>query len=523
MSDPTPRRVSVSINVADLEGLTISEPAGTVLQMSGEHAQVALDDGSSKWVAADAMWGEEDDGGEEDGGDVVGDLMASPAKGRAERKLQKAGMRASRRVSFLRKSNESVQMSDIEQAEYFLRQFAQHTDVKRTTVKAMLKDFIRYDKGKKGHLEENEAMMMLESRGDPTSFVDLRGKVRDIDLHQKRNLSFLEWCCAVFDKSWIELHQRTDLVMTPEILAEMEAMRREMAEAMAEAEAANERSLRAQSMRLKTDANAMKELMELQAKADALAADHATSAAADQVVVDAAKALQAAAEADLAAAKAAIADDTQRQANAIAGAAAAARAAQADDAAVKTKMALFKKLDEKTQMTHMTNEERIKFDLAKRKKKKAEKKKAKKAAKVAAKEEAKRLALKEVADATKAEEEAVVAAQKAEAARVEAEAVAAAEAAKQAAEDKEMDEERLKKEKLVEEAKKLDAAYKAKKAAEKAILDAEKKERKAERKKKRAKLAARAAMFESGGGKKVLKSKKSMSIVLSSQSEAPKY
>ena len=142
----------------------------------------------------------------------------------------------------------------------------------------MLKDFIRHDKGKKGHLEEDEAMMMLEKRGEVTSFIELRGKVRDIDLHEKRNLSFLEWCCAVFDKSWIDLHQRSDLIITPEILAEMEQMRKEMAEAQAAADAAYERSLRAQSARIKTDAQACKDLAELQAKVDALAAERDAAA-----------------------------------------------------------------------------------------------------------------------------------------------------------------------------------------------------------------------------------------------------
>jgi WD40 repeat protein len=142
----------------------------------------------------------------------------------------------------------------------------------------MLKDFIKYDKGKKGHLEEDEAMMMLESRDETTSFIELRNKVRDIDLHEKRNLSFLEWCCAVFDKSWIELHQRNDLIITPEILAEMEKMRKEMEEAEAFAEAANERSLRAQSMRFKTDANALKQLKELQETVNALAAEREAAA-----------------------------------------------------------------------------------------------------------------------------------------------------------------------------------------------------------------------------------------------------
>ena len=257
------RRVSIVTKTLDVSGVQEKEEEGTVVQIKGDQTQVELANGTKVWRCDDAIGdaeeveeAEEAEAGE--AADWVADMISPPARKGVQRKLQKAGVRGSRRMSFLRRSNEAVQMSDVEQAEYFLRQFAQHSDVGRKQVKGMLKDFVKYDKGKKGHLEEDEAMMMLESRGDPTSFVELRSKVRDIDLHKKRNLTFLEWCCAVFDKSWIELHQRSDLIITPEIVAEMEAMKREMEEASAQAEAAHEHSLRAKSMRFKTDANAMK-------------------------------------------------------------------------------------------------------------------------------------------------------------------------------------------------------------------------------------------------------------------------
>ena len=343
------------------------------------------------------------------------------------------------------------------QAEYFLRQFADHEDVKRKEVASMLKSFCRFDKGKKGYLEEDEAMMMLERRGDPTSFVDLRGKVRDIDLHAKRNLSFCEWVCAVFDKSWIELHTRKEIEVTPEMQAEMDAMKAEVAEAEAEAEAAYARAQVAASKRL---------------------LEEAKHAAAKVGVADA--------QAESDKAHALVESDVARQHGVFAAAAKAAMAARADDAAVKSKMAAFKALDKKNRLTHMTNEERIKLEASKRMKKKAEKAKARMAKK---------------------------AAKSAKAAQKQAEEEAAA--AKAAGEAKAAEEERIRK--LAEQAGKLDEEYKKKLAAAKAEKKAKKAETKAARKAARERLKARAKAFESKPDTKATFAKKRhMSVVLGS-------
>ena len=108
----TDRRVSVQISASSLAGLGASKQADrTVEKIVDGNVQVALDDGTKVWRPAEDVdeadpWGAED--------------MLTPlrASNKAGRKLQKAGLRSSRRVSFLRRSNEAVIMSNIEQAEY---------------------------------------------------------------------------------------------------------------------------------------------------------------------------------------------------------------------------------------------------------------------------------------------------------------------------------------------------------------------------------------------------------------------
>ncbi len=54
-------------------------------------------------------------------------------------------------------------------------------------------------------------MRLLESRGETRTFQELRAMVEKIDLDKNRKLSFLEWACAVFGKTWEELHREVKL------------------------------------------------------------------------------------------------------------------------------------------------------------------------------------------------------------------------------------------------------------------------------------------------------------------------
>ncbi len=55
--------------------------------------------------------------------------------------------------------------------------------------------------------KEDEALRLLEARKETKRFVELREMVKDMDYDKNRELSFLEWCCAYFSKSWKDLHR----------------------------------------------------------------------------------------------------------------------------------------------------------------------------------------------------------------------------------------------------------------------------------------------------------------------------
>jgi len=93
-----------------------------------------------------------------------------------------------------------------QQAEYFLLRFKVDGDVSSAAVYKLLAQFQSFDTKKTGELEEDEAMRMLEARGEAKTFKELRTMVSEIDLDKNRKLCFLEWCCAVFKKSWKDLH-----------------------------------------------------------------------------------------------------------------------------------------------------------------------------------------------------------------------------------------------------------------------------------------------------------------------------
>lgn len=111
------RRVSVQVSAASLAGLGASatETGGTIAKIIEGNAQVTLDDGSKVWRVASDLVPADDPWGAAAGEDIATELP--PSKSRAGRKLHKAGMRSSRRVSFLRRSNDAVQMGNIQQAE----------------------------------------------------------------------------------------------------------------------------------------------------------------------------------------------------------------------------------------------------------------------------------------------------------------------------------------------------------------------------------------------------------------------
>eukprot|EP01035_Chromulina_nebulosa_P031994 gene31994-42693_t len=94
-----------------------------------------------------------------------------------------------------------------EQRELFLWKYR---DVSREEVTDMMKDFMKHDIGNKGHLDEHEAMMLLEGRGIVKTAKELRAMISTMDVDNNHRLSFVEWCCAIFERSYQELNNFSD-------------------------------------------------------------------------------------------------------------------------------------------------------------------------------------------------------------------------------------------------------------------------------------------------------------------------
>jgi hypothetical protein len=77
-------------------------------------------------------------------------------------------------------------------------------DVHRDELNERYKEFKRFDMNGDGELEENNAMRLLESRGETKTAAELRAMLAEMDKNNNHKLSFLEWCCALYNKSFDE-------------------------------------------------------------------------------------------------------------------------------------------------------------------------------------------------------------------------------------------------------------------------------------------------------------------------------
>jgi len=113
------------------------------------------------------------------------------------------------------------------QAEFFLLKFGKDDDIVRPEVLSLKDQFKKFAKPNKGELEEDEALRLLESRDQTKTFKEMRQMVADIDIDKNRKLSFLEWACAIYSKSWDKLHA---LTVDPQEVAKLEALAKAAAE-----------------------------------------------------------------------------------------------------------------------------------------------------------------------------------------------------------------------------------------------------------------------------------------------------
>lgn len=132
----------------------------------------------------------------------------------------------------------SILLSPEDARELFLWKWK---DISRKDVNILLNEFRKYDYSKSGELEENEALMLLESRGETKTVIEMREIFNRIDTNKNHRLSFLEWLCYVYDKDYEETNTFQDnearaAAMTQARLAGEHARQLEEAEARRKAE-----------------------------------------------------------------------------------------------------------------------------------------------------------------------------------------------------------------------------------------------------------------------------------------------
>lgn len=141
-----------------------------------------------------------------------------------------------------------------EQKELFLWKYG--SSVTRAQVNEEYKMFLKYDISKTGELDEHEAMMLLEHRELATTAVALRALLVEIDKDQSHSLSFLEYCCFWFKKSYDDLNDFVD----------EEARARAMAEAMAAGEKAKAAEEAIEAAKLAEEQKALQRAAEIEAE-----------------------------------------------------------------------------------------------------------------------------------------------------------------------------------------------------------------------------------------------------------------
>lgn len=79
-----------------------------------------------------------------------------------------------------------------------------------TKLSCVWQEFKKFDLTHTGELDEHEAMMLLEHRGETKTVKELRAMVKDMDADGNHQLSFIELCCAVYDKPYAALNDFAD-------------------------------------------------------------------------------------------------------------------------------------------------------------------------------------------------------------------------------------------------------------------------------------------------------------------------
>jgi hypothetical protein len=100
--------------------------------------------------------------------------------------------------------------NSMEMREFFL--WTQQNTISRDEITDLQVDFDRFDRSKKGWIDEIEAMMLLEHKGNSKSAVELRlmTSVLGEEKEGHRILNFLEICCLFYNIDWDSLQIYVD-------------------------------------------------------------------------------------------------------------------------------------------------------------------------------------------------------------------------------------------------------------------------------------------------------------------------
>jgi len=91
------------------------------------------------------------------------------------------------------------------QADFFHTRFP---DVPKSEIDKLREQFDKHDSKKRGELEDDEAMRLMEARGETKTVKELHHMIAEMDVDKNRKLAFLELCCALHKKSWKTLHEQ---------------------------------------------------------------------------------------------------------------------------------------------------------------------------------------------------------------------------------------------------------------------------------------------------------------------------
>ena len=97
-----------------------------------------------------------------------------------------------------------------EQMELILWKFGAAHSITREEITERLNEFLKFDRSNTGELEENEALQLLEYRGDTRTFRELRTLVAEMDLDNNHKISFVEYACAIYRLDYFSLNDFAD-------------------------------------------------------------------------------------------------------------------------------------------------------------------------------------------------------------------------------------------------------------------------------------------------------------------------